>query len=277
MLEKKMNSLSIWGFEVLLKYTGATHFISTRMGGVSMPPYDFLNLGFHVGDTPEAVLRNRGILASTLSISLDRFTFAEQIHGAGVKVVTEEQRGSGVTEHQTSLYATDAMVTDVPDICLIVLLGDCVPVIFFDPIKNVVGVAHAGWRGTVRSVIRNTVMVFQERFGSSPSDLVAGIGPSIGPCCYEVGPEVLAQVENTFSGKNGCVDNETPDGKGYLNLWQANKAQLMEMGVLESNIELSGICTCCNHDNFFSRRYQGGETGRFGAGICLKTSKIGVP
>jgi len=269
MIEKHLNSLSIWFFERLLNYSCIIHFVSGRMGGFSNRPYGSLNLGFHVGDDPEAVIRNRNLLASTLGIPYDDFTFAKQIHDSGVKIITEEQRGSGVVKHETALDATDAFVTNVPNICIVMLLGDCVPILYFDPNRNVVGIAHAGWRGTVQSVAQNTVRAFRERFHSSPSDIIVGIGPSIGPCCYEVGPEVIAQFENIFCGKNVYVHNETSNGKGYLDLWEANKTQLLQMGIPEGNIEVSGICTCCNHDLFFSRRHQKGETGRFGAGIKL--------
>lgn len=109
-----------------------------------------------------------------------------------------------------------------------------------------------------------------EGFGSSPRDIIVGIGPSIGPCCYEVGPEVVAQVEKVLNNKKGPINNESPDGKGYFDLWEANKKQLVQMGIPEGNIEFAGICTYCNHNLFFSRRYQKGETGRFGAGIMIK-------
>lgn len=111
MIEKHINSLSIWFFESLLKYGGICHFVSSRIGGFSSPPYDSLNLGFNVGDDPQKVLRNRDLLASTLDISLNNLTFAKQIHDGGVKIITEELRGSGAIEQQTAIDATDALVT----------------------------------------------------------------------------------------------------------------------------------------------------------------------
>ena len=270
MIEKHMNSLSVWFFESLLKYGGICHFVSGRTGGFSSPPYNSLNLGFHVGDDPKKVLENRKVLASTLGISLDSFTFAEQIHDSRVRVVTEELKSSGGVEYKTAIDATDALVTDVPNICIIVLLGDCVPILFFDVKQNVIGVAHAGWRGTVRLVAEKTIRVFQERFRSKLEDIIVGIGPSIGPCCYEVGTEVVSQIENVFHGKAGYINSETSDGRCYLDLWEANRAQLVKVGIPEGNIELSRICTYCKHSLFFSRRHQRGETGRFGAGIMIK-------
>ena len=253
-----------------MKHENIYHFVSGRTGGFSNPPYDSLNLAFHVGDDPQKVHKNRQLLASTLDISLNNFTFGKQIHGSIVKIITEKLRGSGALEQQTAIEATDALVTNIPNICLIILVADCVPILFLDPKKNVIGAAHAGWRGTVKGVVQNTVKTFLERFGSSPKDIIVGIGPSIGPCCYEVGPEVITQVEDTFSSKKGYIDNKTPDGKGYLNLWEANKTLLGEMGIPENNIESARTCTHCNHNSFFSHRYQKKGAGRFGTGIMLK-------
>ena len=272
MIEKPVNSISTWLFSNLLKYGNIHHFISGRIGGTSSPPYDSLNLGFHVGDDPREVLGNRRVLASALGISLNDFVFAQQIHDSRIKVVTTDERGNGAIRQETALEATDALVTHTHDICIILLVGDCVPVLFFDPNKNVIGVAHAGWRGTVRMIARNTVRVFQERFGCSPEDIVVGIGPSIGPCCYEVGPEVIDEVESVHCSGKGLIETRTHEGRGHLNLWEANKIQLMEAGVPEGNIETAEMCTYCNHRQFFSRRYQKGETGRFGAGIMLKAA-----
>lgn len=270
MIKKCIDSLSIWFFRNLSRYREIYHFVSTRTGGSSLPPYTSLNLGLHVGDDPEKVLRNRKRLASALTIPLDNFTIAEQIHSGNVKTISEQLRGNGSINHTKAISATDAMITEASNIVLMLLSADCVPIVFFDPTKRVIGVAHAGWRGTIRLVSQNTVRVFQEKFGSSPADIMVGIGPSIGPCCYEVGPEVIAQVETVFHAKKGYVDNDSSDGKAYLNLWEANKKQLLQVGIPEGNIEIARVCTHCNSDLFFSARHQTGPTGRFGAGIIIK-------
>lgn len=271
MIEKNVNSLSLWFFQNLLKYREICHFVSARNGGFSSPPYDSLNLGFHVGDNPEIVLKNREQLTLALGIPLNNFTIAKQIHGCNVKIVTEDLQGSGAFNYDTAINLTDAMVTSIPSICLMVLQADCVPILFFDVTQKAIGVAHAGWRGTVRMVAQNTVKVLQETFNCSPKDILVGIGPSIGPCCYEIGPETIAQVENAFRNEKGYINNKTPNGKGYFNLWETNKVQLVQMGIPERNIEIAQICTCCNHPQFFSYRYQNTETGRFGAGIMLRS------
>ena len=167
------------------------------------------------------------------------------------------------------LKSTDAMVTDVPRLCLMVLMADCVPILFFDPRKRVVGAVHAGWRGTVKLATQKTAETLKAKFDCNPTNLLVGIGPSIGPCHYEVGPEVISQVEDTFGSTDGYINDETPDGKGYFNLWEANKRQIIEAGIPPQNIEVAQICTYCNAHLFFSERHQGGRTGRFGAGIML--------
>jgi len=269
MIERHLNSLPLWFFKNLLKHREISHFVSTRAGGFSNPPYDSLNLGFHVGDNQEIVLKNRERLATALKIPLDNFTTASQIHDRNVAVITEELRGRGTFNFDTAISATDAMVTDTPDICLMVLQADCVPFLFFDSKKKVIGVAHAGWKGTVRVIAQNAVKVLKEKFNCLPDDILVGIGPSIGPCCYEVGPEVVIQIDKAFHNKRECI-SETPDGKCYFNLWEANKTQLVQAGIPERNIEVARICTYCNHTHFFSYRHQQRETGRFGAGIMLK-------
>ena len=140
------------------------------------------------------MLKNRERLATALGIPLNNFTTAKQVHDSNVEIITEALRGRGAVNFDTTVYATDAMVTNTPNICLTVLQADCVPLLFFDLKKKVIGVAHAGWKGTVRVVAQNTVKVLKEKFHCSPDDIFVGIGPSIGPCCYEIGQEVVIQM-----------------------------------------------------------------------------------
>ena len=269
MLETHLQSLSTFRFQNLSKQGGIDHFVSTRVGGLSSPPYESLNLGFHVEDTPETVLNNRERLVSNLGIPLSDFTVAKQVHSGTVTVVTEGMRGYGAADLDTAVEATDAMATAVPNLCLTVLMADCVPVLFFDPRKRVVAAVHAGWRGTVKLAAQNTVNSLRENFSCDPSDILVGIGPSIGPCHYEVGPEVISEVEETFGSTDGCINGESAEGKGYFDLWEANKRQIIEAGIPAQNIEVAQICTYCNPHLFFSERHQKGRTGRFGAGIMV--------
>ncbi len=269
MIEKKINSLALLFFENLLRYEGIDHFVSTRTGGHSFPPYDSLNLSFNVGDDPEKVLKNRKLLAEALSIQLTSLTTAKQIHDGHVKVVSQGMRGRGCVDYRGAINGTDAMVTNVPDICLMILLADCVPILFCDPSKRAIGVAHAGWRGTLGLIAEKTVKALQEHFGCLPEDIKVGIGPSIGPCCYEVGREVVSEVEHAFGSRNHYIKRESQDGRGYFDLWGANLIQLLRTGIPEENIETARICTRHHTNSLFSYRHQNGKTGRFGAGIFI--------
>ena len=268
-IEKRVNDLSLLSFENLCHFPEIGHFVSTRSGGYSKPPYYSLNLGFHVGDASGKVLMNRKRLAASAAIPVTAMTFAKQIHSSNVTIVTEPMKGLGSCDHQEAIEATDAMVTDLPGICLVILVADCVPLLFFDPSRNVIGVAHAGWKGTLQSVALHTVRAMEKGFGSSPHNIIVGMGPSIGPCCYEVGPEVIARVKAAFSTYQEYVPHESRDGKGRLDLRKANRDQLVRAGIRRENIETANQCTCHNADIFFSYRQQHGETGRFGAGICI--------
>lgn len=271
MIQKKMNSLSVWCFNNLLQHEGITHFVSTRMGGFSRPPYDSLNLSFNVGDDSERVVKNRKLLAGALSMPLTSLTTARQIHDGHVKVVSADMRGKGSTDYDGAIPATDAMVTDVPGICLMILLADCVPILLSDASKRAIGVAHAGWRGTLESIVEKTVGALKKHFGCSPRDITVGIGPSIGPCCYEVGGEVVSQVEHLFGTGNNYIRNPSQNTKGYFDLWSANLDQLLKAGIPEKNIETARICTRHHPNSFFSYRHEKGKTGRFGAGIIISS------
>jgi YfiH family protein len=228
-----------------------------------------LNLGFHVEDDPGKVLTNRERLSLAMEAPLTYFTFAKQVHGNHVEVVTGDMRGRGTLNYSSALDETDAMITNVPFICLTILVADCVPIAFYDPRHGVIGAAHAGWKGTVGMIGAKVVRAMSERFGSDLSDIIVGIGPSIGPCCYQVGPEVIREFRDAFDGANDLIGSLSPDGKAYLNLWEANRAQLVGAGVPDANIEIASLCTCCNHELFFSHRHDPGS-GRFGLGIMLR-------
>jgi len=228
---------------------------------VSDPPFDTLNLSFNVSDDAKDVLANRRLLAEALGIKFESMTAAKQVHNNKVAVVKREMRGKGANDHGSALDEIDAMVTDIPDILLMIQVADCVPLLLYDPKQKVIAAAHAGWRGTVLEIARNTVNSMVKRFKSDPAYIYVGIGPSIGPCCYEVGHEVIREASKDLI--------KTRNGKNYFDLWEANKSQLIEAGIPASNIEISRICTHCNSDTFFSSRAGGGVTGRFGAGIML--------
>lgn len=247
-----------------------SHFVSTRLGGISSKEYSTLNLGLNQADLPANVIENRNKLAYSLGISINAFVFARQTHSRNVFRVREKDRGKGSLTRETAIADTDGMITNVPDICLVTLAADCVPILFFDPENNAIGVAHAGWKGTVIRTPEAVVSAMVNEFGSNPSKVLVVIGPSAGSCCYEVGNDVIAEVEKSFGKDSGILIPSGTNGKMKFDMWEANKISLIETGVNVQNIQPACICTLCKNDLFFSARK--GDLGRFGAGIMLKNS-----
>jgi len=258
--------LNLFEFNNLGKIPGLVHFVTTRAGGVSVSAYESLNLGLHTADNPDDVHSNRTLLAAHAGIAPEKFLYANQVHSGDVTVIDDVAVQNGVL---TGNLQTDAMVTDIAGVCLMVMVADCVPVMLFDPVRNVSAVIHAGWRGTVQNISSKTVLVMAEHFGSRPSDILAGIGPSIGPCCYEVGEDVEKLVLENFGTISDYIVTKKNPEKSFFDLWYANHKQLTNQGVRAANIESAKLCTRCNSGQFFSSRASGGITGRFAAGICI--------
>jgi YfiH family protein len=259
----------IYQFSSFAEYGEIEHFVSTREGGVSKPPYKGLNMGYGTDDFSLHVLENRHLLASAMDIPLDYFVMANQVHGTNIEVLTKKQRSLGALHKNNALQATDGMVTQDTEVCLFVMGADCVPLLFFDPENKVIGAAHAGWRGTINNMAGAMVNKMKTTFGSNPAHIIAGIGPSIGTCCYEVGSEVTDAVMQNFGTSEGFIKHNENTGNPIFDLWYTNQYLLKAAGVPEKNIEISGLCTCCNQHHFFSSRGGNGVTGRFGAGIML--------
>lgn len=255
-------------FENLAKEPGIKHFITTRMATASPHCANELNLSFSAGKSPGAVLKNRKRLSNALDIPLEWVTTAQQVHGSSVRILARSDRGRGAWDSTDALEKTDALVTNLPDICPMVLVADCVPILLYDRGKKVVAAVHAGWRGTLDFIVHRTVRTLEGHFGSRPADIIAGIGPSIGPCCFHVGPEVIALAEGAFGSKNNYVSRLSSQG-GCFDLWKANHDQLLQAGCTPDHIETARICTAHDHNGLFSYRKEGTRAGRFGAGICL--------
>jgi YfiH family protein len=249
---------------------GIEALVSTRRGGVSAPPYDSLNLDLRVGDDPEKVIENRRLLFRAFGMSLERSIWCRQIHADGVTVVGAGDAGRGSIEEESVVEGADALVTDVPGLPLCVRLADCVPVVIFDPERSVVGVAHAGWGGTVSRISSRTVEVMRERFGSDPDSIVAAIGPSIGPAGYEVGADVIERARLGYGERAAEILKPGPAGKAYFDLWSANRIDLEAAGVGKQRIEVSGVASDEHPDEFYSHRREGGTTGRFIAAVELR-------
>lgn len=246
------------------------HGFTTRSGGVSTGSYESLNLGLHVGDEEDAVLKNRRILCSALGIKFEHIVAGQQVHGDNVKIVTKQHLGCGSKSLADALPAVDALITNSAGIPLTSYYADCVPLFFLDPLNKAVGLAHAGWKGTVKKIGSKTVRCMKAKFGSRPEELLVGIGPSIGPCCYAVDSKVIDQVAESFPGSWKELVKDCGGGQWMLNLWEANRRALLDEGVLESNITVAKLCTSCNKEDFFSYRASGGCTGRMASIIMLK-------
>jgi YfiH family protein len=265
-------TLEFFTFDTFSRYDNVTCFVTTRSGGFSRGDLEGLNLGMRCGDDPDTVIDNRAQLSLITGAFPDLLTFGCQVHGNNVSRVTGDQIGSGSLDAESAIADTDAMVTDLNDVPLVVLIADCAVVALFDPEKRAVGLAHAGWRGAVAGIAAATVQKMEDEFGSRPADIVAGIGPSIGPCCFEVGDEVAERFVEAFPGSQKRVV-ESRSGKAHVNLWEANRQQLSAAGLRDGNIETADLCTSCRTDLFYSHRKEApkaesGKSGRF-AGVIL--------
>ncbi|MDI4646546.1 peptidoglycan editing factor PgeF [Cohnella hashimotonis] len=243
------------------QFEGLTAGFSARLGGSSLPPRDGLNTALHVDDDEQTVIANRRAIAEALGWPFEAWTCAEQVHGSRVVRVTDAERGLGKLSRKSAIQDADALITDEPDILLVMYFADCVPLYFYDPVHGALGLAHAGWKGTVADVAAETIRAMRDAFGTQPSDLHAAIGPSIGACCYEVDDIVMNRVR-------GIVPDDerfhvpSSEGKSRLNLKEINKHLMIKAGILPSRIEMSGWCTSCSTDLFFSHRKERGQTGR---------------
>jgi YfiH family protein len=255
MLRVERDGLVFYQFEALSSEAGLIHGVFTRLGGVSAPPFDSLNTSISVSDDQANVEANRRAIYAALGIPPDHVRTVWQVHSAEVVVVNGKQPQAWPPPQ------ADIIITQQPGLGLAMRFADCVPVLLYDPIRRVVGMAHAGWRGTVQHAGRVAVQAMCDSFGCDPADIIAGIGPSIGPCCYEVGPEVVAEVTAAFGGADGLIASG-PGGIARLDLWAANQRDLRQAGV--ERVEMAGLCTACRRDEFFSHRAEG-VTGRFGA------------
>jgi YfiH family protein len=243
-----------------LEKPGIRHAIFTRRGGVSPAPWHSLNLGGSVGDDIERVRRNREKALNVLGIDPANIYDVYQVHSD--RVVISDKPLAKDEPH----VKADAIITNNPSVTLMMRFADCVPILLFDPVKRAVGIAHAGWIGTINKIAAKTVTQMQQNFGSQPEDMLAAIGPSIGPDHYPVGDDVIAQVVLSF--KNNAEQLITQrNRKSFFDLWKANKLILNEVGL--SHIEIASICTSCNLADWYSHRGEHGKTGRFGAVVGL--------
>lgn len=276
----------------------------TRSGGYSSFPYESLNVSGGSGDDVQMVLRNRRLALRSLQLEDRPCATAWMIHSAGVLTLegddwldwqavegwphrSYEVDGEQLTWTARPRQKGDAVITRRRGVVLAMSSADCIPLMLYDPAQQAIGLAHAGWRGTARGIAAATVDAMRAQFGSQPEHIYAGIGPSIGPCCYEVSEE----VRHLFNG--AMQFDPMPTGEQYrnlvresavftvqaleqrdslrLDLWETNRSQLLQAGLLPGHIEVSGICTSCQNERFYSYRAEHGKTGRFPSLLALRS------
>ena len=265
----RKSALEVYTFPHLNDAGLVAHGFTTRAGGVSKGSCQSLNTAFHVGDRESHVKTNRALACQALGIDPGLLVAGNQVHGDIVRVVGETDKGRGAFSEKDALPGTDALVTAAAGVPLASFYADCVPIFLLDPLNRVVALAHAGWKGTALRIGRKTVEKMTAAFGTDPRDCLAGVGPSIGPCCYEVDEKVIDQFRGGISGLPDLAVAVSP-GKWKLNLWEANRRVLLAAGLKAENILSACICTSCHSDMFFSYRAHKGKTGRMMAIIMLK-------
>ena len=245
---------------LLNRYPTVTHTFTTRQGGISKAPYSSNNLAFHVGDSKEDVLVNHQNLANTLNYNNEGLVHMKQIHSDIIVIVDPK------IHNFKNPPECDALITDKPNIPLMVMTADCTPVLLFDPVKNVIAVAHAGRAGAIKGIVPKTIKKMSSDFGSKIENITVILGPSISGCCYEVGEKIAKEVE--VDGYGFAVIEK--DERYYLEVNAIIHKQLQESGVKKENIEDLTICNACENQDFFSYRADKQKTGRIAGVLMLK-------
>ena len=240
-------------FERLSQYEELSHEVFTRHGGVSRPPYDTLNVGNGTGDTPENVQLNLQIIMGVMGTR--QLRFMNQLHGKDISLLRK-----GEAPVSPSAVDGDAIISNQSKVAVMVKSADCQAIILFDPVKRVVSNVHCGWRGNTLNIVADVVDRMKSDFQCKPSRILAGIGPSLGPCCAEfmTHGEIFPKNFDRFMVR-----------RNYFDLWRLSRWQLLEAGLKKENIEVAGICTRCRTDLFYSYRAEG-TTGRFATVVMLK-------
>jgi polyphenol oxidase len=269
MIRHEQGELAYFSYPLFEPFEQILCVVSSKKGGVSAQPFDSLNLALSVGDDPVAVMTNRERLCKTIGVEVDAMTIAQLVQGTHVELVTSSSRGLNAAEKAQRFVDTDGLITNVADVPLFIFIADCAALSFFDPKRKVIGIGHAGWRGAVGGIARKMVEAMNRAFDCNPADVLVGISPSIGPCCYQVREDVFAAFQGAYPKQASTFFVQQPDGSIHLDMWKALTYQLQSSGIQEAHIELAGICTACHTDVFYSNRSEGGLSGRFTGMIAL--------
>ena len=260
MIRTTQNGVSYYQFRNLAAYSGIEHRIFARSGGHSQPPFESLNVCYGVGDTRKNVSANRGVISHTMTTG--RLVFVRQVHGCEIAMLSPNRKKRDKANADRAITA-DAVVTNLDGKNLVIQVADCQAVLLYEPVRRVIANVHCGWRGSVQNIIGRTIEVMKQHFGCHPGRIQAGIGPSLGPCCAEF-INYRKEIPMEFW--------RYKDLNAYFDFWSLSRDQMIQAGMAEINIELSGICTRCHTDDFFSYR-AARTTGRFAAVIGLSERK----
>ena len=267
----KVTYLTFPAFE---KYGFARHAFSTRKGGVSKGVFSSMNLNFDRGDDKGNVMENYRVFCKAAGFGFDTLVASSQKHKTFIRRVGKGNVGTGIWKPK-DIESVDGLITNEPEVTLVTYYADCVPLYFIDVKNKAVGLAHAGWRGTAAKIGARTVEAMAREFGSEPQNIAAAIGPSIGPCCFEVDKP----VRDVFASIDGIAPydfiKDGGGGKYHIDLWEVNRRILIEAGIPAGNIVSSGVCTKCNHGLLFSHRVMGAKRGGLAAFIELKGKNDG--
>lgn len=267
-LLKQKEDLLYIEFKNLKKYEDIlVHCFTTRLGGVSEGECSSLNLSFNRNDSKENVLKNYRIIADAIGVDFNKMVLSNQIHGNKIRIVQPEDAGKGLTK-ESDIIGFDGLSTNQQGISLVTFYADCVPVLLLDPVKKAITAVHSGWKSTLKNISYKALVVMKETYGSKLKDIQVAIGPSICRNCFEVDIEVYNCFVQEFSW---CTKyTEYRNGKYYIDLQHIIKQVLVDSGVPKENISISGVCTKCNNDVFFSFRGDNRKTGSLAAIMMLK-------
>jgi YfiH family protein len=259
-------------FPMFERFAFVKHAFSTRIGGVSKNEYASMNLSFGRGDSDENVTENYRRFCAAAGFDYQTLVASSQDHHTFIRRVGSEHYGNGIWKPK-DMQSVDGLITDEPNVTLVTYYADCVPLFFIDPENRAIGLAHAGWRGTVAQIGREAVTAMQREFGSDPRCLFAAVGPSIGPCCFEVDTPVYDEFRKLTELKPQEFITDDGNGKYHIDLWEANRRILMNAGIPQDQISVAELCTRCNSDWLFSHRASGGKRGGLAAMMCITEDK----
>lgn len=245
------------------------HAFSTRLGGVSAGEFTSMNMAFNRGDNPENVTENYKRICKSAGFDFDSLTASAQDHNTFVRAVTSENKGVGIYKPR-DLQSVDALITNEKGVTLVTYYADCTPLFFVDTKQKAIGLAHAGWRGTVGRIGEKVVNKMTELYGTNPADIVAAIGPAISVCCYEVDKPCADNFYALSDLDSSRFVFPKENGKYMIDLLETNRQILEAAGVKNENISVSDVCTNCNSELLWSHRATKGKRGTMSAFLCIK-------